>query len=482
MANARYEESQIPEYRGNPLIEALPPVLREDKEILGAMSMAPRFSPEERELPAAIRRELVSRLNTLFIPLPPHFQLLERLATSLRRSYTWRNPMSPQTQSYLHQKGACLSPETLAARTAAGSVLFIKGISGIGKTTGTEACLRALGPCVIEHEQYEGKPLAETQIVWLKVSCPEDRKLKSLCISIMAAAEGALGGKARYTAEIVDDPRLSAGTAIRGVMQCLANHHVGILVIDEVQNLFSSKGQAAIELLNFLLRLRDESGICFVVCGTYASLQLLQSTFRIGRRIAAGGVTEFMRPASGDDPEWVNFCEILWLYQWIQKPAEFTREIALQLFDLTQGIRGLAVPLMIRAQEDAIFDDTECVTTTSLLASWNRHFRQLDSPISALRENNPQALAQWDDLCDTEVLKKKEGPPQFNSSATDRVGAQGKTESGKPGETKEGTDRAGRRKKGKVEDCELGRLLEKGGFGALTVDGVVGLSGLGVSP
>ena len=479
MAEANYRNAEIPEYRGNPLIETLPPVVREDHEIMESMSMAPMFSPEERQLPAAIRRELVSRLNSLFIPLPPHFQLLERLSTSLRRSYTWRNPMLAQTQTYLHRKGACLSPETLAARGAAGSVLFIKGISGIGKTTGTEACLRALGPCVIEHQRYAGNPLAETQIVWLKVSCPEDRKLKSLCISILAAAEGALGGRARYTAEVIDDPRMTAGTATRGGRQCLANHHVGILVIDDVQSLFSSKGQAAVELLNFLLRLRDESGICFVVCGTYASLQLLQNTFRIGRRIAAGGVTEFIRPDSGDDPEWVGFCEILWIYQWVKDPSEFSSQIALQLFDLTQGIRGLAVPLMIRAQEDAIADGSECVTGTSLRTSWNQHFRQLDNPMSALRENSPKALAQWDDLCDMDVLKGPESPPQFNQSGACSAGFRGQGEPDKASESRQ-AKKSQQKKKGEVADSELGGLLSEGGLATLTADGIVGVSGLGI--
>lgn len=476
MSYAHYHDSPVPEYQGNPLIEALPPVQREDEEMLAAMSVAPPFSVEERSLAPAIRRELVSRLTTLFIPLPPHFQLLERLSTSLRRSYTWRNPLSPQTQAYLHQKGACLSPETLAARAAAGSVLFIKGISGIGKSTGIEACLRALGPCVIEHLKYHDIPLLETQIVWLKVSCPEDRSLKSLCLAILASAEGALGGRVRYTSEYLDDPRMTVGTAVRGVMQCLANHHVGILVIDEVQNLFSSKGVAAVELLNFLLRLRDESGICFVVCGTYASLQLLHSTFRIGRRIAAGGVTELMRPTSGEDLEWNGFCQILWAYQWVAEPIEFSPKVALQLFDLSQGIRGLAVPLMIRAQEDAIADGSECVTVKSLRASWLRHFNQLDRPISALRSNDPKALAQWDDLCDAQNLLKESAAPQFAPPSPAGATSRRKNET-----TNSASMTASRSpRKGKASKSDLSRLLEQGGFDALTSECVVGVAGLGL--
>lgn len=473
--DATYTEAMLPEYRGNPLIEALPPVIRDDMEITQSMSASPLFDPEERQLDAAVRREMVSRLDDLFIPLPSHFQLLERLSTNLRRSYTWRNPMLPQTQAFLHQRGVSLSPETLAARAAAGSVMFIKGLSGIGKSTGIEACLRALGPCVIEHKEYQGRKLAETQIAWLKVSCPEDRSLKSLCVEILSAAEGALGGKARYSAEYRDDPRMTAGVAVRGVMQCIANHHVGILVIDEVQNLFSSKGRAAIELLNFLLRLRDESGISFVICGTYASLQLLQNTFRIGRRLVAGGVTEFARPISGEDEEWQSFCEILWMYQWVRDPAEFTPAIAMQMFDLTQGIRGLAVPLMARAQEDAIADGSERVTAESLRASCRRHFNQLDRPIAALRENNPAALAEWDDLCDGELLLTDVMAPQFmNRPAGVAAGSQ----AGKLGDGESAAQT--KPKVTAAKGMSLGCLMEEGGLKALSKDGVVGVDGLGL--
>ena len=38
MTAAEYAGSEIPEYQGNPLIEALPPVRRDDLEVMQAMS------------------------------------------------------------------------------------------------------------------------------------------------------------------------------------------------------------------------------------------------------------------------------------------------------------------------------------------------------------------------------------------------------------------------------------------------------------
>lgn len=458
-----YVSGLLPEYCGNPLIEALPPMVREDEELLRAMAIRPNFAVAERQMPSTVRREMVSRLHDLFIPLPPHFGLFERISTCLRRSYTWRNPLLPQTQAYLHRTGAALPPETMTARAAAGSVLFVKGVSGIGKSTGIEACLRALGPCVIRHERYKETRLLETQIVWLKISCPEDRSLKSLCIAILAAVDGVLGTEGQYTADYCDDPRITTGTLTRGVMQCLANHHVGVLVVDELQNVFASKGLPGVELLNFLLRIRDESGICLTLCGTYASLHLLQDKFRLGRRLAAGGTIELRRPSAGNDDEWLSFCEILWDYQWVKTPQRFCKSAAATLFDLTQGIRGLAVPLFIRAQEDAIASGREIVKGKSLRDTWRRHFSELDPAMAALRANDPRALAQWDDLCDAVTLASMD---RFNGKKVIPPSAR---------PTLNECDDRHVLRKALAGDGTLDKLLERDGLDKLRAAGVVGV-------
>jgi hypothetical protein len=464
MSPACYTSSLLPEYVGNPLIEALPSMSRPDAEVLDAMAITPAYDVAECQLPPYVRREMVSRLSSLFIPLPPHYELLDRFSTCLRRSYTWRNPLHPQTQAFLHHAhGAVLTASTLTARSSSGSLLFVKGISGIGKSKGIEACLRALGADVIEHEHYHETPLIETQIVWAKVSCPEDRTLKSLCIAILTALDAALGDAGNFTAEYVSDPRVTTGVLTRAVMQYLVNYHVGILVVDELQNLFASKGLPAIELLNFLLRVREESGICLVLCGTYASLQLLQDKFRLSRRVAAD-VIEMKRPSNGDDPEWVSFCEILWHYQWTSRPKPYSAVVARTLFDLTQGIRGVAVPLFMRTQEDAIRADRTSIAPEHLRTTWRDRFGLLERAMAALRKNDYKALSQWDDLCDAQVLASME-------RSSSHVPSQ-------PAVSRETPSAQNQPKKGKSAkkpDPLLSKLKEVGGLGELREAGLFGL-------
>ncbi len=242
MAAAGYAASEVPEYQGNPLIEALPPIRRDDLEVMQAMSMAPIFSAAERELDAAIRRELVSRLNDLFIPLPPHFQLLERLSTSLRRSYTWRNPMRPQTPGVLctRRSSACRPRPWQPGRQR---VLFISSRGSPASASqpvprlvcGRWGLVLLSTGCIKRRRRLRRKSFGSKSVV---------RKTGSssrFAFRFWPQRAGALGGEARYTIELLDDPRMTTGNAVTAVMKCLANHHVGILVIDEVQNLFSSK-------------------------------------------------------------------------------------------------------------------------------------------------------------------------------------------------------------------------------------------------
>lgn len=468
MTDIVYTPALLPEYAGNPLIESLPPMGRTSEEMLKAMSSKPSFSPDERLLPAYVRREMVYRLTELFVPMPVHYDLLEELSICVRRSYAWRNPLTPETQAYLHHPCAsAVAGRFLSIRAASSFLLLVKGVSGNGKSKAIEACLRALGPQVVRHRSYQGVDLHETQLVWLKVSCPEDRSLKTLCLSILRAADAALGDRKYATPERLD-PRVSAGLLVDAVFTCLANEHVGVLAVDELQNIFASKGTAAVEMLNFLLRLKDESGVCQILCGTYAALQLLGQKFRLARRIA-GGEVELMLPGDASDPDWQSLAQILWHFQWLPKPLEYKSHHGEVLFDLTRGVRGVAVWLFILTQADAIRSGADSISEVDLRDTWRRRFSQLDKAMAALRSGRPSDLARWDDLCDTLTLEKL-----CQKKAPDPVSQGPATSSAKPGSAKA---------KAKVPDegrgsesiNELDKLKYAGGLDELADEGVVGL-------
>lgn len=476
MDNATYSKPLMREYEGNPLVEALPSMDRSDRELLDVMKVEPIFSETDRSAPASVRREMANRLSTLFIPLPIHFELFEELSGYVRRSYVWRNPLAAGTQAFLHHPGVhAVTGSAVAERTASSCLLMIKGVSGIGKSSAIQSCLRALGPQSIKHTSYNGQTISETQVVWVTVTCPEDRSLKSLCVRILESVDAALGVR-HYTTQYLTDPRLTVGVMINAVFSCLANAHVGVLAVDEIQNLFSSKGEPALQVLNFLLRLKDESGLCLVLCGTYAALDLLNRKFRLSRRVA-GNEIELQLPSSVVDETWVSFAEILWQYQWLPEPEAYSEEHSQTLFDLTLGIRGIAVSLFIAAQKDAIRSGEQAVTSARLRDTWNRRFGIVHCAMAALRSGRPGDLAKWDDLCDSLTLQalmnaKRRGAPLRCAGQTESVEV---AESSPDSLMPRRAQRKGKTARVEPGTGSLGKLRELGGLAELTADGTVGL-------
>ncbi|VCW49655.1 hypothetical protein BANRA_05400 [Escherichia coli] len=65
--SAIYKEQELPEYRGNPLIEALPEALTED-EVLLEMSYFPKLTKIRWTAPANVREQHVERIKNSVAP------------------------------------------------------------------------------------------------------------------------------------------------------------------------------------------------------------------------------------------------------------------------------------------------------------------------------------------------------------------------------------------------------------------------------
>src|SRR5690606_23258279 len=101
IVDATYENNQLPEYLGNPLVEALPPIIS-DREVLLRLILMPDYDRSERSLPAEIREKLVNRIKKLIQPLPEYLKCYRAMETALIDSYSSKNPFSPTTSHYLH--------------------------------------------------------------------------------------------------------------------------------------------------------------------------------------------------------------------------------------------------------------------------------------------------------------------------------------------------------------------------------------------
>ena len=84
---ATYTPSPVSEYGGNPLIEALPPILSE-QDAAFLIGHFPDGSEQERSLPKEVRLHCIDRLRTVVQPLEIHLELESAVSARVRPNPT----------------------------------------------------------------------------------------------------------------------------------------------------------------------------------------------------------------------------------------------------------------------------------------------------------------------------------------------------------------------------------------------------------
>lgn len=326
---AVYKPQLLPEYENNPFLEALPPIFNED-DVLDRFMVTPRISKEDKQKDINIRYHVLKRVKNFIQPLPIHFEVERRLSTLMRRGYLARNPLDKtffERLKVLHelredeeQAHKYIDDRLNYIRSTADSLSII-GISGIGKTTAIERLL-LMYPQVIKHDIYKGQPFNRTQIVWLKIDCPYDGSLSTLCKSFLKAIDDLLG--TRYLEKFGYLNRVTS-TMLLHMTSLASMYGIGVLVIDEIQHLLHAKNDQE-EMLNFFVTLSNTVGIPTVLIGTSKAQQLFKGNFRQARRAASDGAIIWDR-MDEDSEEWEFFLETLWKLQCLKTRSELTEDV-----------------------------------------------------------------------------------------------------------------------------------------------------------
>ncbi len=400
---AEYKEQMLSEYSRNPFIEALPPIFDED-DVLERFMVTPRITTQDKQSATNIRYHVLKRIKNFIQPLPIHFEVERRLSTLIRRGYLARNPLDKtflERIRVLHQlredeeEAHKYIDERLNYIRSTADSLSIIGISGIGKTTAIERLL-LMYPQVIKHEQYEGEPFNRTQIVWLKIDCPYDGSLSTLCKSFFKAIDDLLG--TRYLEKFGYLNRVTS-TMLLHMTSLASMYGIGVLVIDEIQHLLHAKNDQE-EMLNFFVTLSNTVGVPTVLIGTSKAQQLFKGNFRQARRAASDGSIIWDRMDENSE-EWDFFLETLWELQCLKTHSELTDDVKKTFYDECQGITSVAVNLFILAQERALYDEAnedEKLTPRVLKKTAKNDMKIIQPMLNAIRKNDLRAMYKYEDI------------------------------------------------------------------------------------
>ena len=339
-----------PLYDNNPFIEALPPMLS-GRDLIHALAVIPPYSDSDRDRSTGERLQLLSSLYEFYQPLSMTIDLYCEVYTAMQHCY---GQYSIQSEAAAMQNGySMMHGNALAASIGGGNSFSVIGVSGLGKSTALQRVL-SLYPQVIEHTVYHGQKFYCHQIPYLVVQTPHDASIKALILDIYLQIDSLIG--TCYQKDALSR-RLSIDVLVSQLNQIVRVNHIGLLVIDELQNITYHKSDGGIRFLNFLVHLINGAGVSVCMVGTPRVLQVLQQEFRAARR-----TTGLVYDRLPNDKEFSLLLHGLWYYQYTQYVTDLTPELTNWLYRKTQGIPDILSKLLYNAKSKLFLMDAKSST------------------------------------------------------------------------------------------------------------------------
>lgn len=391
--NAVYTTSEVPNYRGNPLIEALGPILDENQLI----KLLPRGKPPQKakiqEASPQVRLHLLQDIKKFYQPLQKSIEIGFKLEVMLRSEYHLRpHPLNAQREAIWKEGLNNISLDDYDDVGAGTSYMTILGLGGTGKTRTIKRILQ-LYPQIIDHGLYQGKHFTVSQIVFLHTQCPRNATVGGFCKAFFKYVDWLL--KTNYYNHYVK----SRGTSIDSMILDMANianrHYLGVLVIDEIQNIRGAK--EGMQLVNFLTQMSNAFGIPVIFIGTPEAEPLFTNTFRLIRR-ATGNGNFLFHHMEAESQDWELFSGALWKYQYVLNQVKLTPPLSKVLHSISGGIPDLAVKMFIAAQSRAILNGTETINAALLKAVAKDEFPWASEAVAALSLNTETSRLKYRDM------------------------------------------------------------------------------------
>lgn len=361
--------------------------------LTGLSHYPPKPTAKTRKANEIVRLMELSTLNDVVFPFPEYQKAALAMATIMRDAYVSRNPLTVidrQRRHALALNGADGLPFPENWKSSAKGH-FIMAVSGMGKTTFANAFLLRYPP-VISHDGYNGQHLKCHQIVYMVLRVPHDATLKSLCMQFFENVDSLL--QTNYVRQARSLRNIAPMVQLMGQVATAVS--LGLLVIDELQNLRNARGGDAHFVLNLFSEIIERLGISLLAIATPAVQPVFEGSVRNARKIASYGET-VLKPMKKNDQVWRDFCETYWDYSFVKKKEPLRDDVMDAWHKVSAGNTAFAALAFMLAQRNEI-GGREVVDEIAFLRTAATDMAFLQPAISALNSRNPNKLRAFDDL------------------------------------------------------------------------------------
>ena len=338
----------------NDLTNIISPMKNRD-ELISELAVFPNYDEKIRLENQAVRLTALSDLYDLYIPSQMSLEIYNKLYLALLRSLHKKSTKIAIQQQYENHK-AVIGQKYNGIIGGSDSFTII-GSSGIGKST---AISRAIS-LITENRIIELKNPYTKVVLCIVVQCPFDCSVKGLLLEVLRKVDEELGS--RYYQNALR-ARATTDMLIGSVSQVALNH-IGMLIVDEIQNVVSNKNGKS--LIGALTQLINNSGVSIGMVGTPECTTFFESAMQLARRSVG-----LQYGAMSYDAYFKNFCKVLFDYQFVTHKSELTDSVIEWLYEHSAGVTSIVVSLIHDGQEMAILNGKETLDLDILNAAYKQ--------------------------------------------------------------------------------------------------------------
>ena len=336
------------------------PTMKSGDDLLSSMEVLPEYDESICTAEVPVRLMALSDLYRIYVPSQMSLEIYSKMYLALLRSLQKKGTKLAVQQKNQNYK-AIIQQEYSGIMGGSDSFTII-GASGIGKSS---AISRAI-TLITENRVIEvGNPYTKI-IPCICVQCPFDSSVKGLLLEILRKVDEMIDSKYYQNALRA---RTTTDMLIGSVSQVALNH-IGLLVVDEIQNVCNSKNGKS--LVGMLTQLINNSGISICMVGTPESAVFFEQAVQLARR-SLGLRYDVMEYGT----DFRKFCEIVFSYQYVKQRTEITDGIMEWLYEHTSGNISVVVSLIHDAQEIAILNGKEVLNLESLNEAYQKRLSML---------------------------------------------------------------------------------------------------------
>lgn len=385
------------------IVEKLPPMLS-GEELKRRLEIKPFYDGEIRSKTKSERLVALNEIYSIYLPSVISDEIYSKIYLAMLRSLQKKEGKLAIQQRNENGKRIRGMEDSVCGYQGiiGGSDSFtIIGSSGIGKSSAiSRAITIATENSVIEMEE----PFCKI-IPAVVVQCPFDCSVKSLLLQILRQIDMELD---THYYDMAVRARATTDMLIGSVSQ-IALNHIGLLVVDEIQNIVNHRQGKS--LVGMLTQLINNSGISICMVGTPEAEVFFESVDYLARR-ALGlryGSCEY-------NAYFREFCIVLFQYQYIQEESDLSDSIIQWLYEHSAGVLAVVVSLIHDAQEISILNGRELLDMVSLNEAYEQRMNMLHSHI------RPSVVIKKD------TVKRKKGSSALE--AADNSGQEERQETG----------------------------------------------------